>query len=147
MPTEKAETKQSFVGSARNSFLDSPPKNGGKDQEETKKIEDHFKNVDAPPIFNSPGRPRVLSGAGGSASGAIQPDAQEELAEIQPLIFDLEDMECRMTDIEEEETHRSKMRDSVIKTLKEFPTIVPSGKINDDESSSLSKSHLDVRNF
>jgi hypothetical protein len=51
---------------------------------------------------------------------------------VEPLVFDIEEVECRMSDIEEtsysEERAKRSVRGSVIHTPKDFPFINPSVK-------------------
>jgi len=70
---------------------------------------------------------------------------EEDSEDFEPLIFDLEEVECRMTDIEErdrsDEAGRS-VKGSIFNSPKEFRTINPSRGVND--SSMLSSQNLAV---
>lgn len=78
--------------------------------------------------------------------------------DIEPLIFDLEEIECSMSDIDERnktQWRQSKLvgsdeindRGSVIHTPKDFPVINPSGKIQECSSSISNMSYQNLINF
>lgn len=77
----------------------------------------------------------------------VNDDIGEE-DDLEPLILDIEEIECRMTDIDENESHdeRENLRNSVIHTPKDFPTIIPSGKIK-RQSRGNQNSNLTLNNL
>lgn len=75
----------------------------------------------------------------------------EDNNDITPLIFDIEEIECNMSDIDEinktqrfNNIQRNTSKDSVIHTPKDFPSINPSGKINESQSNVSSISYQNL---
>lgn len=63
-----------------------------------------------------------------------------------PMVYEIEEVECRMTDIEERDKHDSdsnnrSVRGSIFNSPKDFPMINPS-RINDSNISVLSHTNL-----
>ncbi len=73
--------------------------------------------------------------------GEIKPNYHDIIDDssddFEPLIFDIEEVECRMTDIEERDKKEDRndvdrsVRGSIFNSPKDFPRINPSGRIND----------------
>lgn len=67
--------------------------------------------------------------------------------DFEPLIFDIEEVECRMTDIEERDKHEDNsvnrsVRGSIFNSPKDFPMINPSRIMNESQMSMLSQTNL-----
>lgn len=79
-------------------------------------------------------------------SNNIVDDSSED---FEPLIFDIEEVECRMTDTEERDksddnTVNRSVRGSIFNSPKDFPMINPSRVMNESQMSMLSQSNLSL---